>query len=160
MRALRIGPLAAMTICAAAVELSSADQAWADQCSGLGGIGVAIGAMIGGGTAVVSSFGLPGLAVAVESSGNLNYWPGVGWTFLGASTGVGAGVAASTAFACEAGPYLPSLNGFGIGLLSTIIWAAVTPTEPDVGKPPPFDTRVSIAPLDDEGAAAVLSLGF
>ncbi len=154
MRALRFGWVA--MVAGVSVQLVSVSPAQAGGCGDFGGIGVALGAMIGGGTAVATSFALPGIAVAAEESGNLNYWPGVGWAFLGSTVGVGAGTGLSASVLCEAGVYLPALNGLGIGVVSTIVWAATTPTE----RSPSYAPQFALAPLGDDGATAMMSLAF
>lgn len=105
-------------VCASAVP----GGARADECRELGGIGVAIGAMVGGGVVLVTS--LIGPAVVVENDSSLEYWDGFGWSMLAGALGVGAGTLIAATVACEQGEWLPAALGFGGSLASLLIWSS------------------------------------
>lgn len=107
----------------AAVLVYSPSTASAGECRELGGIGVAVGGLVGLGVVTVTSLVGPAIAVAADDS--LPYGVGVGVSSLSGLTAGGAGMLVSAMAVCEAGLWLPGVAAGGSSVVATVIWGVV-----------------------------------
>ncbi len=130
-------------------------------CGDFGPLGVAVGAGLGGGALVTSAFAAPGLALLGRS--DLTYWEGVGWTSLGAATGLAVSLAA-TAPSCAypESMWVPPTATVVGGALAAVLWATLSPSpEPstrnlDRTSPRRVTVSVSLAPTNGGAFGALV----
>lgn len=125
--------IAALALCLTLTSITTTAHA-SSRCGDFDGLGRAIGAVFGLGTATLTTFFAPAIGKAINPA--VRYWPAVGYTALGAFGGGLVGFATTFAWECDPDPhsfYLPSVGALVFGLLSAIIWPKQAAAPPKTG---------------------------